>query len=442
MLDDFLHYINANRLVRKNQRILLAVSGGIDSMVMAHLFIRAGFNTGIAHCNFSLRGKESDMDEALVKRFAARHKLPFFSARFDTLSYSQKNGLSVQVAARELRYGWFEEIRRKSGFDLVAVAHNLNDNIETMLINLTRGTGIAGLTGIKNSTDHIIRPLLFATRDSIEKYCRKNRISYREDRSNAETKYTRNKIRHLVIPVLKEINPSVEKTLTETAGRMHEVNEVIDLFIKELTGKSIIRGDGMVKVRLEALEPFAGNDTVLYELFKNYGVIGNNLGDLKSIMKGSTGLRIFTGSHRIIKNRNELLITEPFTSDFMDISAGNPEELRRVPVIKSVRLVKVTPETAIPADPATAFLDFEKVRFPVTIRRWRPGDFFFPLGMQKRKKLSDYLTDRKFSIPDKEKLLILESAGKIVWLIGEKIDNRFRITNKTTEALVIKAQKL
>ena len=311
-----------------------------------------------------------------------------------------------------------------------------------MLINLTRGTGIAGLTGIKNSTDHIIRPLLFATRDSIEKYCRKNRISYREDRSNAETKYTRNKIRHLVIPVLKEINPSVEKTLTETAGRMHEVNEVIDLFIKELTGKSIIRGDGMVKVRLEALEPFAGNDTVLYELFKNYGVSGNNLGDLKSIMKGSTGLRIFTGSHRIIKNRNELLITEPFTSDFMDISAGNPEELRRVPVIKSVRLVKVTPETAIPADPATAFLDFEKVRFPVTIRRWRPGDFFFPLGMKKRKKLSDYLTDRKFSIPDKEKLLILESAGKIVWLIGEKIDNRFRITNKTTEALVIKAQKL
>jgi tRNA(Ile)-lysidine synthase len=407
-------------------------------MVMADLFIKAGMNVGIAHCNFSLRGIESDKDEELVKKLSARNKIPFYFVRFDTLNHAKETGISVQMAARELRYKWFEEIRKNNGFDFVAVAHNLNDNIETMLINLTRGTGIAGLTGMKPSVNHIIRPLLFATRNSIESYCRKNRIRYREDQSNTETKYTRNKIRHLVIPVLKEINPSVETTLNETAGRLGEVNDIMAEFINDLSEQSIIRDNNILKIRLKALNPFVGNNTVLYELFKPYGITGNSLDDLKTIIKGKTGSQVFTGTHRIIRNREEILITELSEICIRSRSAKNLKELKKEGGFKSVGLVDISTRFVIPGDRGLACVDYEKLRFPVIIRNWKPGDFFYPLGMNKKKKLSNYLIDRKYSRPEKEKLLILESNGSIVWLIGERIDNRFRITKRTRKALVIK----
>ncbi len=439
MLSDFLKYIAEKNLIKQNQRVLLAVSGGVDSMVMASLFIKSGIKVGIAHCNFTLRGKESDGDEEMVKRFAARHKIPFYPVRFSTTSYAREKGISIQMAARELRYRWFEEIRKKNGFDHIAVAHNLNDNIETLLINLTRGTGVAGLTGIKPSGNHIIRPLLFASRYSIETYRRKNRIKFREDISNTESKYTRNKIRHLVIPVLKEINPSVEATLNETAGRMSEVNDIMTVYISELYHKLIIRENNLLRISIKALKPFADNNTVLYELFKRFGITGNNLNDLKNIIKGKTGIQVFTGSHRIIKNREEILITEPVENNTRYTIAGNLEELKMTGAFKSVELTSIAPGFIIPADPSVACLNYEKLKFPVTLRTWKPGDFFYPLGMKKKKKLSDYLIDRKFSRFEKEKLLILESDGNIVWLIGERIDNRFRITKNTRKALIIKA---
>lgn len=438
MFNDFLNFIAGNNLVRRNQRVLLAVSGGIDSMVMASLFIKTGMKIGIAHCNFSLRGIESDKDEEMVKRYAVRHKIAFYTVRFNTLKYAEEKRISVQMAARDLRYRWFEEVRKKNGFDLVAVAHNLNDNIETILINLTRGTGIAGLTGMKLSGNHVIRPLLFATRNSIEIYCRKNRIRYREDKSNAETKYIRNKIRHLVIPVLKEINPSVENTLNETAARLGEVNDIMTEFISELYEKSIVRENNMLKISLKTLRHFSDNSTVLYELFKQFGVTGNNLGDLKSIIKGKTGIQVLTWTHRIIKNREELLITGLPVNDIRTSSASNLRELKMIASIKSIKLINVTPDFLIPTDPVMACIDYEKIKFPVVIRNWKPGDFFYPLGMKRKKKLSDYLTDRKYSRPEKEKLLILESDGRIVWLMGERIDNRFRITKRTRKALIIK----
>ena len=219
MLDRFRKFIAENNLINPGDRILLAVSGGIDSMVMTHLFLQLDHKMGIAHCNFSLRDEESDKDEEMVRKFAGEHNILFFSTRFKTKAFAKENGLSVQMAARELRYIWFEKIRLENLFDKIAVAHNLNDNIETLIINLTRGTGIAGLTGMRSISNRIIRPLLFATRKDITEYCLQNQITFREDKSNADTKYTRNKIRHLVIPVLKEINPSIETTLNETAER-------------------------------------------------------------------------------------------------------------------------------------------------------------------------------------------------------------------------------
>jgi len=243
MFEEFKSYIKKNNLFRKHDRILMAVSGGIDSMVMSHLFIRLGTEKGIAHCNFSLRGVESDLDEELVKDFACKNGIPFYSIRFNTLEHASSNGISVQMAARELRYEWFEKTRFENSYRLTAVAHNLNDNIETMLINLTRGTGLTGLSGMRPSANMIIRPLLFASRQGIEKYCIENRVPFREDKSNAETKYTRNKIRHLVIPVLKEINPSVEVTLNETAARLAGIDEIVSEYIESIrSGASFKKG--------------------------------------------------------------------------------------------------------------------------------------------------------------------------------------------------------
>ncbi|MBG0857899.1 MAG: tRNA lysidine(34) synthetase TilS [Bacteroidales bacterium] len=441
MLDDFLKYIEENDLIAENDRILLAVSGGIDSMVMSHLFIKAGFRTGIAHCNFCLRGAESELDEELVRRFAADNGIVFYSARFETAAYAEEKGISVQMAARELRYKWFEETREKNGFSSIAVAHNLNDNIETLLINLIRGTGITGLTGMRPSADTIIRPLLFATRQSIENYCEGNNIRFREDKSNTETKYIRNKIRHLVIPVIKEINPSVEVTLNETAERLSGAHEIISSFISGIRSKvSVTKKDSTV-FNILLLRPYLGNRTIIYELFKPFGITGSQLNDLYHLISGRTGAQLFSVSHRILKNRGELIVSEPGDERTGPVTFNDLQDLRRHPAISRVSIVSIPEWSDIPKKKDTACIDLEKISFPLVIRKWHPGDYFYPFGMKGRKKVSDYFTDRKFSLIDKENTLLLESDGNIVWILGERLDNRFRITSSTKKALMISVER-
>jgi tRNA(Ile)-lysidine synthase len=437
MYNAFLKYINENGLVSKDDRILLAVSGGIDSMVMADLFVKAGIDTGIAHCNFTLRGQESDEDEEMVRKYSINHKIPFYTIRFNTEEYAERKGISIQMAARELRYEWFERIRKNNGFDCIAIAHNLNDSIETLLINLTRGTGVAGLSGMKRTGNRIIRPLLFSTRASIEEYQKKQNIQYREDSSNAETKYIRNKIRHHVIPLLKDINPSVEFTLNDTAERMSSINDIINSYIDDLRKKIFRDINGNLRTEAKQLTQFLGNKTIIYELFRPYGITNNNLNDLYKIFRGRTGKQLFTSTHRILKNRQEIIIAAIKEEKNDLYSINNVSDLKNICGIISARIVKKTSNFSIPMDCAIACIDLEKVSFPLIIREWRAGDYFYPYGMKQKKKLSDYLTDRKFSRFDKEKLRVMESAGKIVWLIGEKIDNRFRITEFTENILII-----
>ena len=440
MLDDFTKYIEENHLFGKNDRILLAVSGGIDSMVMAHLFLAAGYKTGIAHCNFCLRPQESDKDEDLVRVFASENKIPFYSIRFKTRAYAREHGISTQMAARELRYEWFEKIRTEMGFDFVSVAHNLNDNIETLLINLIRGTGIAGLTGMRPVSNRIVRPLLFATRIRIADYRDLQKVRFREDKSNSETTYTRNKIRHLVVPVLKEINPSVEETLNETAGRLAGINEFVSSHIGSLRDRVSTVKDADTIFRINELRGFLQNSTVLFELFRPYGITGSLIKDLIKVLNGKTGGQIYTHSHRLLKNREELIIVplQKMPRDY-EIKINKITDFLDIPCIVSVEIVEVDPGFKIPDDPCVAFLDLDKVIFPMLIRSWQTGDYFFPLGMEKKKKLSDYFIDLKYPLTRKENTLILESVGNIVWIIGERIDNRFRITGSTTRSLRIEA---
>ncbi|NLA50047.1 MAG: tRNA lysidine(34) synthetase TilS [Bacteroidales bacterium] len=438
MLKEFREYIEQNGLIKGNEKILLAVSGGIDSMVMTDLFIRAGKETGIAHCNFTLRGEESQADEEFVAKYAADHNISFFSVRFDTRTYATERGISIQMAARDLRYSWFEKTRKKEGFDLIAVAHNLNDNIETFLINLARGTGITGLSGIRKTRERVIRPLLFASRKSIEDYSRNNGIAYREDSSNADTGYTRNKIRHLVLPLLTEINPSVENALNDTSKRLSDINEIFTAFTGSLQEKLIRKDKSFLVVNLEKLNPFITNNAVMFEFFRPFGVTSPVLNDLMNIISGQTGIEIRTGSHRIIKNRNELIISEIAPGQNISWNYNTAGELSGSPVISSVRELTITDSYRIPAAGNTACLDREKITFPLTIRNWQHGDFFFPLGMQHRKKLSDFFTDIKASLIIKENTLVLVSDDKIAWVMGKRIDDRFKVTDKTRKVLEIK----
>jgi len=437
MFNAFTRFVTKNKLVALGDRVLLAVSGGVDSMVMSHLFFQMNINLGIIHCNFSLRANESDKDEKMVRDYADKHNIPFYSKQFNTKSYAKENGLSVQMAARELRYSWFEEIRVKKGYDTIAVAHNLNDNVETLLINLIRGTGISGLTGMKPAINRIIRPLLFASREDIIVYCKQNYIAYREDMSNAETKYTRNKIRHLIIPLLKEINPSVEYTLNDTAERFIGITEIVSGYIAGLKER-ISKQEGELNIfNFSLLKEHLHNSTILYELFKPYGITNARLNDLIKVIDGKTGGQIFTDTHRIIKNRKEVIVSANDKVKDTSYKIADINDLRNVPGIVSAEYSDVASNFEIPSDHLIACIDSEKISFPLTIRKWKAGDQFCPLGMKQKKKLSDYFIDNRYSKITKENKYILESDGKIVWIVGDRIDNRFRITISTRKALII-----
>jgi len=437
MFNAFTRFVTKNKLVAPGDRVLLAVSGGVDSMVMSHLFFQMNINLGIIHCNFSLRANESDKDEKMVRDYADKHNIPFYSKQFNTKSYAKENGLSVQMAARELRYSWFEEIRVKKGYDTIAVAHNLNDNVETLLINLIRGTGISGLTGMKPAINRIIRPLLFASREDIIVYCKQNYIAYREDMSNAETKYTRNKIRHLIIPLLKEINPSVEYTLNDTAERFIGITEIVSGYIAGLKER-ISKQEGELNIfNFSLLKEHLHNSTILYELFKPYGITNARLNDLIKVIDGKTGGQIFTDTHRIIKNRKEVIVSANDKVKDTSYKIADINDLRNVPGIVSAEYSDVASNFEIPSDHLIACIDSEKISFPLTIRKWKAGDQFCPLGMKQKKKLSDYFIDNRYSKITKENKYILESDGKIVWIVGDRIDNRFRITISTRKALII-----
>ncbi len=432
MLNDFLKYIWENKLASRKDRILLAVSGGIDSMTMAHLFSKAGFIAGIAHCNFSLRGNDADLDEELVRQFASGLGFEFHVIRFDTKEYASRRKISIQMAARELRYAWFEKLRQEHNYRSTAVAHNLNDNVETILINLVRGTGITGLTGMSPSGNGIIRPLLFASRERIGEYCSANGIAYREDRTNAETKYMRNKIRHLIIPVLRELNPSVEESITATSERLNGTLEILTGYIESLK-KSLIREKGEnIVFNIPGIKSVSPSASLIFELFREYGISGATSGDLLRVINGRSGGRILTPTHRIIRSRDELIITKLESVTTGEYRIEEIHGFSSLPFITSAQIIDNEQDLKFSGSRAIAWLDYEKIIFPVLFRRWKKGDLFYPFGMKQPKKLSDYFIDRKYSVPDKEKALILESGGEIVWIVGERIDDRFRVDESTS----------
>ncbi|WP_372934453.1 tRNA lysidine(34) synthetase TilS [Mariniphaga sediminis] len=440
MLSRFIEYIKEKQLFEPSQRVLLAVSGGIDSMVLLHLFEKSEFNYGVVHCNFRLRGADSDEDEAFVREQVLNHGVPFFFRPFDTEEYARLNGISVEMAARELRYNYFEEIRSEKGYDYIATAHHQDDLMETFFLNLSRKTGIKGLTGIKEKAGHVIRPLLFIGRKEIEDYARFNFIEYREDYTNNEVIYQRNFIRHRILPLFSELNPSFKNSLPETIQHLREAEDVYSLCIKEAREKVVTTRENEMAVSIDALLRSPFSKTLLFEILSEYNFNPQVIDQILQGLKSVSGKQYYSKTHRLVKDREHLFLTRLKAEDERifylekeDLELFAPFDLTIEKTdIDNFQIVKSS---------HVACIDLDKLEFPLLIRRWKQGDYFQPLGMTGFKKLSDFLIDEKIPVHEKENIWLLCSGQKIVWIMGHRLDNRFKISTKTRRILKIEIKK-
>lgn len=438
MLELFKEYLKEQKLCDESHRILLAVSGGIDSVVMAHLFHSAGYDCTMAHCNFQLRGEDSEADEAFVRELAGFLEMPLFVQRFDVGKLVRSKGISVQMAARELRYEWFAEILRKESLDLVATAHNKNDSVETFFLNLSRGSGIRGLKGIAPKREHIIRPMLFVTRQDIEDYREKTGIKYREDASNLETKYLRNKIRHDVIPVMEQINPGFVDSMSRSMNQLEEIYQICLDSIERTRLLLFKEQSGRITIDIKELAELHPLKTWLFELFSPYGFSRLQCEGIEKIMEAGPGRRSISSTHQLYKDREKLILVPSPEDSFDRYYLDGPEKHSALPFPLDIAVLEREQLGEIPGDPLIACLDLDQVQFPLTIRHWMHGDYFYPLGMDQIKKLSDYFVDNKIPVPVKDSTWIMASGKKIVWILGHRIDHRFRITDKTRRVLFLR----
>lgn len=435
-------FVSENNLFCKNDRILIALSGGVDSVVLAHLMLKANYDIALAHCNFHLREEESNRDEAFVRSWAKENGVRLFVKEFDTFSYMKENKLSLEMAARDLRYQWFDSLLKEYGFSYLATAHHLDDSIETFFINLLRGTGIAGLHGIQAKNDKIIRPLLFATREEILSYAKKNSISFVEDSTNSETKFTRNKIRHNLFPVLRELNPNFEFALKKDIEHLRDTEFVFRREIEKVKQEIIEKEKDVFKIKIERLQELTPLNIYLYEILSEYGFNETHINDILLCLSENSGKQFFSKTHRLLKDRQYIFIDKIKDESKNDFFLINQEQgsliypLRmQMEVMRDLKFVNISKSKNI------AMLDFDLLKFPLVLRKWRQGDCFVPFGMKKEKKLSDYFTANKYSLIDKENQWILCSEEKIIWIVGERIDNRFRISNTTKNILKIEVEK-
>jgi tRNA(Ile)-lysidine synthase len=417
----------------KEKKLLIAISGGVDSVVLTHLFYQLNFDISLAHCNFNLRGAASDKDEYFVKELGKKLTLKTFSVSFETEKYATKNQLSTQVAARNLRYDWFQELTNAHLFDFVITAHHADDNLETFLINLTRGTGLEGFTGIPEINHTIVRPFLIFSRDEIETYATENNIDWREDKSNASNKYLRNKIRHQIVPILKEINPTLLESFQKTTEYLQGSQQIIDASIAHFK-KNIIEvlENGTLKIDIAQLQETTNPKAYVYQLLKEFGFTEWN--DVTHLLTAQSGKEVVSKTHRLLKDRNFLLLSEIKKIDKNTAYqiAENTLEITIPLHLKFEKVAKATSESK-----TAIFVDLEKIVFPLVLRKWQHGDFFYPKGMQGKKKISKYFKDKKLSLIDKENTWLLCSENNIVWVVGKRQDHRFLVTKSTISILKI-----
>jgi len=411
---------------------MLAVSGGLDSVVMLHLYKEAGFTIGVAHCNFQLRGKESDDDEDFVRQICQQLNVPVFVKRFDTQAYGWENNLSIQMAARELRYSWFDHLLEENRYDFLATGHHFDDTVETILLNWIKGSSVEGLTGVPVKNKKIIRPILFATRAQVEKHAAEKGIVWREDQSNLTDDYQRNFIRHQIVPKLKELNPSLETTLHTGIEKLQNDIELLHFQIDAWKREFVMVEGEKITILKKGFNSFPQGVHLLWRCIKEYGFNFEQAREIIHGLHGQSGKRFLSPTYQLVIDRENLIVSshEKFWDEIMI------EKDQNTVVLGSWEMeIQKTNSVEISKDSLIVKVDADKLKFPLRWRKWKSGDFFYPLGMDHKRKLSDFLIDNKVSLTDKDSVTVLESAGEIAWVVGYRIDNRFKITPQTRSAL-------
>ena len=436
-------YIGTNGLLTADKPVIVGFSGGSDSVSLLFILNRLGYKCIAAHCNFHLREGESDRDEIFCRQFAGQLGSPFEKIDFDTRAYAAGHHLSIEMAARELRYSWFETLRQKYDAQAIAIAHHRDDSNETMLMNMIRGTGIRGLCGIRPKNGWIVRPLLCVGKEEINRFMEEKSLSFVDDSTNQSDEFTRNIIRMRLIPLMKEINPSIESALERTSAHLKDV-EAIYLHTIENAKKKLLVNSGaahdFIRIDIDEFSGLPAPKTILYELIRPFGFTCQQASSIFHSLPGESGKQFDApdSDYQLLKDRDCLFIyKKPDKNTETYLIDENDMDLSHLPIPLSISKIQIYSPFEIDKSPFTATFDYEKIHFPLILRKWRTGDRFIPFGMKARKKLSDYFTDHKFSLYRKNKTWLLCSKNDIIWIVGERIDNRFRIDNNTKFALII-----
>lgn len=437
MLEQFLNHIKRHSLCTASNPVLLAVSGGLDSMVMLHLFKRAHYPVTVAHCNFQLRGMEAELDEQFVSDACQSLGVSFFSKKFATKEYARENRLSTQVAARELRYAWFAELLNSQKLDYLATAHHVNDSLETVLLKWIHGSSLESFAGIPVKNGKVIRPLLFATRSQLSEYASEHGIMWRSDSSNDSDDYQRNFIRNQVIPKLREINPALESTFQHGLKKITGELEFLKNQLEHWKHDHVHEKSGQVLIDKAALLNASFSDSLLWRVVREYGFNIDQCHDMMEALEKQSGKKFIGTSHLLTLDRDHIIIS-PYDDAYEAVTIREKNES----VVRGAWEITLSrpKSTEISTNPIVASLDADKVKFPITWRYWQQGDSFYPLGMENRKKLSDFLIDRKIPLADKNGISVLESEGEIIWVVGHRIDNRYKITPETKTVISFSVQ--
>ena len=433
MIQKFKKHITKEFPFLKDTKLLIAISGGLDSVVLFHLLHKLNYDVSLAHCNFKLRGKESDLDEEFIKNLNQISANQIFTIIFDTEKYAKEHKLSTQIAARELRYNWFQKLITEHKFEYVLTAHHADDNLETFLIHLTRGSGLDGFTGIPKVNGNIVRPLLAFSRKEILNYAKDHDIEWREDASNASNKYIRNKIRHQVLPVLKEINPSIFDSFATTIENLQESKQIIEDRIENIASEVLEKEANFIKIDIEKIKELSNSKAYLYQLLKSYHFTEWN--DVYALLNAQSGKQVFSKTHRLLKDRDVLILSKIDLSNSIEMAFQIEEEITEITNPIHLTFKEVIEKST--ENKQTIYVDKDLLKYPLMLRKWEKGDYIYPLGMQGKKKLSKYFKDEKFSLIDKENTWLLCNAeNQIMWIINHRQDRRF-VKNKNLKISVL-----
>jgi len=438
----FTEFSQQNNLFQTNSKILAAISGGMDSVLMAHLLKASGLNFSIAHCNFRLRGEEATRDQEFCNELAQQFRVKFHTINFDTSAYAAQNKISIQMAARDLRYQWFEQLREQHGYDVIALAHHQNDTIETILLNLTRGTGIAGLHGILPRNGHLVRPLLFMGRDEVKEIVEQNGLKYVEDSSNAATKYARNKLRHEVIPKLKELNPSLEKTFENSLQYFRDMETLLELRVEELKQELFTENGAEIHIALAGLKKLEPKRLLLFKLLQEYGFNEATIGDIIESLEKHAGRVFESDRFKLILDREKFILIKKNTNQLEAVPLNEGE---REVTYGNYRLTVLHDDSPliIKDNPLAVAIDSELLVYPLTIRPWQQSDYFYPLGMKTRKKLSDFFIQQKIPLHEKSIIpLLVNGNGDIMWIAGHRLSDRYKVSAITKKVTIFELFKV